>query len=342
LCAVRKVFRRVPLVHAKGVVARSRPLAEQTVPRYASLEMPKRLTVCLIDMNAGVDNEAMRCFRAIVSAFLARVRGVNPELEPVVKHVQPRNLGELPPAQCDLYLSTGGPGSPFDGYDEPWCTGYRRFLDGIVDEATVRGDLSRSALVICHSFEIAIEHFAFAKMARRKTTKFGVMPVYMTREGEVSPLLSSFGDRLFAWEHRDWEAVGLDLAKLQSLQGELWATESRDRRSKGEGLLAFRFGPGIEGTQFHPEADRDGARVWIERPEHKKACIDSYGELTYARMLKSLDDPKRIDHTFKTLIPGWLLRRFNALAPTRSWTPVNSAGPLALTGPPKEDNHPLQ
>jgi GMP synthase-like glutamine amidotransferase len=292
-----------------------------------SLASPAPLRLCLVDMNNGVPNEAMRCFRHIVEAFVGRVHAENPALEVRVSHVQPRNLGEVPPDACDLYLSTGGPGSPFEGYDLHWCTAYRSFLDGIVNEQLRRGDCSRAVLVICHSFEIAIEHFGFAAMAARPERKFGLMPVYPTEAGQRAPLLAPFGDRFFAWEHREWQAVGLDTGKLERLGGELWARESRDGVSKGEGLLAFRFAPGIEGTQFHPEADKAGALAWILRPEQTKACIAAYGELTYQRMLRSLEDPARLQRTFELLIPGWLVRRYNALAPERGWREV--AAPAA-------------
>ena len=277
------------------------------------------LRLCIVDMNNGVKNEAMRCFRDIVDHFLAHARRDNPSLDATTTIVQPRNLGELPPRHCDFYLSTGGPGSPEDGYGEPWCTGYRRFLDDIVDE-TLRGkEDARAALLVCHSFEVAIQHFAFATMERRTERKFGVMPVYMTEAGLRSPLLGPFGERLFVWEHRDWEAVGLDRRKLAETGGELWARESRDGYSKGRGLAAFRFAPAIEGTQFHPEADKAGALAWMDRPEQREAAIAAYGEVTYERMRRLLNDPMRIAKTFRTLIPGWLVRQWNRLAPTKGW-----------------------
>jgi GMP synthase-like glutamine amidotransferase len=281
-----------------------------------------RLRVCLIDMNNGVPNEASRCFRVLTDGFGRRVRAANPQIEVVVSKVEPRNLGEVPPGDADLYLSTGGPGAPTDGYEDPWCTAYRKFLDAIVDEQARKGEGARSALVICHSFEIAVLHFGFARMQRRVNTKFGVMPVYPTPEGQASALLGSFGDRFFAWEHRDWEAVDLDGKKLRGLGGELWAAESRDLVSKGYGLLAFRFAQGIEGTQFHPEADKEGALAWILRPEEKQACIDAYGEVTYERMLRSIEDPERLERTFHMVIPGWLVDRFNVLARARGWREV--------------------
>lgn len=287
---------------------------------------PAPLRLCLVDMNNGVPNQAIRCFHVLVERFFGLVRRHNPDLCASVAHVQPRNLGEVPPADCDLYLCTGGPGSPFDGYDQPWCTGFRRLLDGLVEEDLHRdcaGDaMGRGALLLCHSFELAVLHFGVAQMVPRPTRKFGVMPVYPTEEGQRSPLLARFGDRLFVWEHRNWQAVALDEPRLHALGGELWARESRDGRSKGEGLMAFRFAPLIEGVQFHPEADRHGALSWLLRPEQAAAAHAAYGEEMYRRMLRTLDDPERLARTFALLIPGWLVRRFNALAPARGWRPL--------------------
>jgi GMP synthase-like glutamine amidotransferase len=299
------------------------------------IEPPSRipLRLGLVDMNNGVKNEAIRCFHRILGGFKERVQRANERVEIVVTHVQPRNLQEAAPRECDLYLSTGGPGSPFDGYDDHWCTKYRDFLDSLIDEALRGHDDPRAALVVCHSFEIAIAHTRVAKMVRRPTRKFGMMPVYPTPAGLRSPLLAQFGERFFAWEHRDWQAVGLDRARLAEIGGELWATESRvdaetlallpDTAHKGDGLLVFRFASNLEGTQFHPEADKDGALAWLLRPEQTKAAIDAYGELTYQRMLKSLDDPERLERTFERFIPGWLVRKFNELAPGRHWSPIS-------------------
>jgi len=89
-------------------------------------------------MNNGVANEAIRCFRRLLTAFVGRVRAANPRLTVHLEHVQPRNLGELPTHDVDLFLSTGGPGSPHDGWDERWCTGYRTFLDWMMDAAVRR------------------------------------------------------------------------------------------------------------------------------------------------------------------------------------------------------------
>lgn len=284
------------------------------------------LKLCLVDMNNGVVNEATRCFRRIFDAFQQRVRAVNPALEIRFKHVQPRNLGELPDASdSDLVMSSGGPGSPHDGWDEPWCTGYRHFLDEVMNQALKRPLQAPALFTVCHSFEIAIQHFGFAEMTRREQLKFGVMPAYVTEAGRASSLLGPFEDRLFVWEHRHWQAVNLDEKKLAALGGELWAVESRPggEIDKGDGLLAFRFGPGICGAQFHPEADRAGVLAWIYRPEHAQNVVDAYGESLYDRMIRTLQDPTRLARTYALLLPTWLTQRFNEMAPERGYQPLS-------------------
>jgi hypothetical protein len=281
------------------------------------------LRLSLVDMNNGVPNEAVRCFRRLLDGFTARVRAANPRLSVTLEHIQPRNLGELPSRDADLILSSGGPGSPHDGWDEPWCTGYRTFLDRVVDRTAQRPDGAPTAFVVCHSFEISIQHFRFAEMTRRQDLKFAIFPAYLTAEGQQEDFLRDFGDRLFAWEHRRWQAVNLDAARLRSLGGAVLARESRPgRKDKGEALLGLRFAPGLEGAQFHPEADRPGVLAWIHRPEHTAALEDAYGQSLLKLMLKTLDDPARLARTYALLIPGWLTSRFNRLAVARGLKPI--------------------
>ena len=287
------------------------------------------LRLSLVDMNNGVPNEAVRCFRRLFAGFTARVRAANPRLVVTLEHVQPRNLGQLPSPEADLVLSSGGPGSPHDGWDEPWCTGYRTFLDGVMDRAARRPDDRPAAFLVCHSYEIAVQHFRFAAMTQRPNLKFAIFPAYLTAEGQQTPFLGPFGDRLFVWEHRCWQAVELDHRRMAAQGGALLATESRPGQTdKGEGLLGFRFGPGLEGTQFHPEADRPGVLAWIERPEHAEALKDAYGNSLYDRMMKTLADPGRLARTYALLIPGWLTEQFNRLARARGLRPL---------GPPVQD-----
>jgi GMP synthase-like glutamine amidotransferase len=288
------------------------------------------LKICYVDMCNGVANQAGRCFRRLVDGLKARAVAANPGLEFSFTHVQPRNLGELPKRDADLVLSSGGPGSPFDGYEDPWCTGYRDFLDFVVEKNTKDAAHAPKVLAVCHSFELATIHFKVAQMVLRPAgRKFGVMPAYPTPDGLKSLLFAPFGDRLFVWEHRHWEAIDLDQKRLDELGGKLLARESRpERTDKGTALLAFDFAPGIVGTQFHPEADRQGLMVWVYSEEQATEFKKVYGEALYQRMIKTLDDPTRVARTFALFVPGWLTDRFNG------WAKVQG---LATLPPPNQD-----
>lgn len=281
------------------------------------------LRVCLIDMNNGQPNQGIRCLRRILDAFFVPVRKANPGIEIEVVDVEPRTNAAAYPVDCDLYLSSGGPGSPFDGETEEWYRGFGRLVDGLIEEGHAL-PAPRSMFAICHSFELCVVHTKVARLAQRPNRKFGIMPVYMTEAGMASPLLADFGERLFAFEHRTWEVVDVDQARLASFGGEVWARESRDGASKGRSISSFRFCPNIEGTLFHPEADREGAVKWLDDPAHVKDVIEAYGELTYKRMVRTMDDPMRLARTFAVLLPGWLSRRFNARALLTGWQPVQA------------------
>jgi homoserine O-succinyltransferase/O-acetyltransferase len=281
-----------------------------------------RLRVGVIDMNAGHQNQAIRCIGVLIDQLESRVRLANPGLEIERVHVSPRDKGDVPPNDCHLYISSGGPGSPYDGDGQTWVDDYSEFLDGVVDDNEAHNGRGRAVLAVCYSFEMAVRHFDVAEVAPRASRKFGVMPVYTTDDGQQHPLLAPFGDRLFAFEHRNWEAVRLDEGVLKKFGGRLLARESRDGVSKGEALMAFDFAPGIEGVQFHPEADRPGVMAWVARPDQAEAFKLAYGITTYERMLKTLDNPQRLARTFALLIPGWMTRKFNAIAERHGWNPL--------------------
>ncbi len=289
--------------------------------------MPGELRVGIVDMNAGHANQAIRCLGVILDQFERRVVAKNPSLRMTRVHVSPRDKTEEPPHDCHLYLCSGGPGSPYDGDGEDWVDDFGDLLDHVVDEnvRTMTDGVGHGPglFAVCYSFEMAVRHFELADLRPRASRKFGVMPIYTTGDGLAHPLFEAFGDRLFAFEHRNWEAVDLDESALARNGGVLLARESRDGVSKGEALMGFDFAPGIEGVQFHPEADRPGVMAWVARPDQAAAFKEAYGITTYERMLKTLDDPMRLARTFALMIPGFLTRRFNLLAQRQGFTPLD-------------------
>src|SRR5262249_45186477 len=151
------------------------------------------LRLCIIDMNNAHVNQAMRCLRSIAQGFFEHVEAHNPGLSCELIEVSPRDTNDPVPRDADLYVSSGGPGSPFDGDAEPWYADYGRFADDVVESAARGGGDARALFAICYSFEMVVRHFQLAHIGPRAERKFGVMPIYTTPEGQQHPLLAAFG-----------------------------------------------------------------------------------------------------------------------------------------------------
>lgn len=67
------------------------------------------------------------------------------------------------------------------------------------------------------------------------------------------------------------------------------------------------------GTQFHPEADPTGMKIYLLQEEKKEAIIKNHGEDKYYDMLNSLENPDRIMLTKSVILPNFLDEAINAL-----------------------------
>ena len=239
--------------------------------------MPQHLRVGLVDMNNGVPNEAIRCFRRIITAFVLRARHANPDVQVDVVHVQGTSA-RCRPATCDLVLSTGGPGvapstaTRTRGARTTGASSTARSADANPSRAASPAPRSSSCATRSRSRSSTS---ASARMARRLDEE--VRPHARLHDAQTASARRSSA-RSATGSSPGSTATGrpLDLDPRCSAcsGGELWAVESRPGGSgawKGDGLLAFKFAAGIEGTQFHPEADREGALAWIKRPEQAHA-----------------------------------------------------------------------
>ena len=79
------------------------------------------LRLAILDMYDNTPNQGMRCIKEIVDRFSA---DVDWSLFDV------RGKAEVPDLSYDIYISTGGPGSPFDG-DGVWDQAYFNWLDKV-------------------------------------------------------------------------------------------------------------------------------------------------------------------------------------------------------------------
>ena len=77
--------------------------------------------------------------------------------------------------------------------------------------------------------------------------------------------------------------------------------------------MSVRFTKEIVGTQFHPEADPVGMKLYLLQDDKKMAIVKNHGTDKYNDMLQSLDDPGRIALTQHIVLPNFLNEAINAL-----------------------------
>lgn len=77
--------------------------------------------------------------------------------------------------------------------------------------------------------------------------------------------------------------------------------------------MSVRFTKEIVGTQFHPEADPVGMKMYLLREDKKEAIIANHGLEKYQDMLSSLDDANKLELTQNTLLPNFITEALTAL-----------------------------
>jgi len=263
--------------------------------------MEEKYRIAILDMNAGQANEGMRCIKLLVSQFLAK-----PNINGNYDIFDVRIKSEVPkPQDYDIFISSGGPGTPLI-MGEAWEKVYFDFLDEVLVYNLSRDD-KKFLFLICHSFQMACLHWDVAKVTKRRSTSFGVLPMYKTMSGQNEILFQDLEDPFYAVDSRDYQVVGPKEWKLDSLDGKVLCIEkNRPNVSLERAVMAIRFSNEIFGTQFHPEADAEGMTRHFELEEKKAIVIKKFGKKKYINMLEHLGDDDKIMRTNATIIPKFL------------------------------------
>jgi len=241
----------------------------------------------------------MRCIKAIVNSF--------PELAGW-DLFDVRGKAELPGLDYDIYISTGGPGSPHDG-DGEWDRRYYEWLESIWEWNRFSGQPKKHVFFICHSFQMACKFFRIGQVTARKSTSFGTFLCHMTDAGTGDPLLQELPNPFYVADFRDWQVVQPDVERINEIGASILALEKiRPRVPLERAIMAMRFSGEIVGTQFHPEADPDGMIIHFLDPERRRKITDEHSERKYMRMMNHLGDPDKISLTYELVLPGFLYR----------------------------------
>lgn len=261
------------------------------------------LRLAILDLYEGAPNEGMRCIREIIQLYGAR-NGISI----ICDEYEIRNSMNIPELDYDIFISSGGPGSPLDSRGSEWEQLYfqwiRRVNDYNNDPAHER---KKSVLFICHSFQLACRYFQVGHVAKRKSTAFGVFPVHIMAGGKSEPVFSGLNDPFFAVDSRDYQVIEPDRDKMERIGATVLAIEKeRPHVPLARAVMAIRFNPYMLGTQFHPEADPSGMTVYLQRKDKKQRVIEHHGLNKWVSMMEHLNDPEKILWTHSHVIPNFL------------------------------------
>ena len=272
-----------------------------------------KLKIAVLDLYDNEENQGMRCIKDILNET-AQTYNKSVAVEFEVFDV--RHKEEIPGTEFDIYISSGGPGSPYDGLGKNWETKYFKLMDGIVSNNANNAKDKKHVFFICHSFQIMARYFEIGDVVKRNSKSFGIMPVHKTEAGKHDMLLSGLPNKFYGADFRDFQVIQPNKKKLKELGAEILCIEKeRPHVAYERAVMAVRISNEIVGTQFHPEADPLSMDYHFRKPERKEQVVSKYGEAKYQEMLRLLEDPLSIKLTRKTVLPNFLKHAVVTLRP---------------------------
>lgn len=262
-----------------------------------------KLRIAILDLYEGVANQGMRCIREILNQF----SDLN-QYDLQVDEFEVRLEKQVPGLEYDMYISSGGPGSPLDSEGSEWEKVYFNWLNKVERFNDNPGNvIKKQVFFICHSFQLACRHYGLANVTKRRSTSFGVFPIHYLTDAEYEPIFEGLQDPFYAVDSRDYQVIQPDHNKIREMGASILAIEkNRPHIPLERAIMAIRFNDNMIGTQFHPEADAVGMSLYLQTPEKKETVIANHGEAKWASMIEQLNDPDKIMYTYAHILPNFL------------------------------------
>lgn len=268
-----------------------------------STEKPT-IKVAILDLYEGFANQGMRCIREILNQF-----GDYNNLDLQVDEFDVRLKQEVPGMNYDIFISSGGPGSPLESEHSDWEKVYFHWLRQVEHWNNNAAHIQKKyVFFICHSFQLICRHYKIGLVDKRKSTSFGVFPVHLLNDGKNEIVFTNMQDPFYAVDSRDFQVTRPNHNRIKEMGGSILAIEKeRPHVAHLErAVMAIRFNDYMIGTQFHPEADAVGMSMYLQTEEKKKTVIENHGEEKWTSMIEHLNDPDKISHTYKNILPNFL------------------------------------
>ncbi|HEX8461544.1 MAG TPA: GMP synthase [Segetibacter sp.] len=263
----------------------------------------RRIKVAILDLYEGQENQGMRCIREIVNQW-----GEANYFDVSITEFEVRLKNEVPATDFDIYISTGGPGSPLETVDNEWEKHYFEWLTTIEkwNEAENKQP-KKHVFFICHSFQLASRHYNIGNVCKRNSNSFGVFPMHLMQDGAEEVVFKGLKNPFYGVDSRDYQVIEPDHNRIKLMGGKILALEKeRPHVPYERAIMAVRFNAYFLGTQFHPEADAIGMSLYLQREDKKKSVIENHGEEKWKSMIQHLNDPDKILYTYSHILPNFL------------------------------------
>jgi len=258
--------------------------------------MASEIKVAILDMYLGVPNMGMKNITDILDNQIFPLD---------YKIFDVRGANEIPSLDYDIFISTGGPGSPLDT-DGIWDKNYFELIDSI-KAWNKKKSRKKFVLFICHSFQMICNYYNFGKLCKRNSSAFGIHPIHKTEDGKKDDILIKLPDIFHAVESRDWQIIEPNHEVFKSFGAKILCLEKiREHVNFERAVMAVRLTKEMIGTQFHPEADIISLYENFNKPERQKQIKEEHGEKKFLQTIENIRDPYKINLTYRVIIPAFL------------------------------------
>ncbi|CAN5143358.1 hypothetical protein BH20BAC1_BH20BAC1_06140 [soil metagenome] len=258
--------------------------------------------VAILDLYNGVENQGMRGLREIVKTF-----GEINQLSIVLDEFDVRQNNEVPGLEYDVYLSSGGPGSPVESKGSAWEKVYFEWLESVEQwNLDPVNEQKKHIFFVCHSFQLVCRYWELATVTERKSTSFGVFPMHLLEDGKNERVFTDMRDPFYAVDSRDYQVIEPRMTILHKNARILCIEKYRPHVKHERAIMGIRFNDYFIGTQFHPEADPIGMSMYLQTEQKKQNVIENHGLAKWESMIENLNDPDKIKWTYSHILPNFL------------------------------------
>jgi GMP synthase-like glutamine amidotransferase len=260
-----------------------------------------KINIAILDLYEGQANQGMRCIREIINTW-AEQNQYNVQFD----EFDVRLKLEVPDTSYDIYISTGGPGSPLDTIGSEWEEKYFGWLKSVENWNKLNNN-PKHVFFICHSFQLACRYYEIGNVCKRKSTAFGVFPIHQLDDGKEETVFEGLKEPFYGVDSRDYQVIEPNYARIREMGAKILAIDkNRPHVPYERAIMSVRFNDYFIGTQFHPEADAMGMSMYLQREDKKETVIANHGEAKWKSMLENLSDPAKILWTYSCILPNFL------------------------------------